>query len=944
MDPKTPTLIVDEPAGKDALGPHQRVADAIYRIVTTQSGGKTIRLDGEWGAGKSTVVRLLKERRENDRLVFVYDAWVHVGDPLRRVFLDSLVESLTQATWLSSDWKRERDILAGKIKVTVERKAPKIDGLTRATFGAVLFLPLLTALVFQIWPRIGTSLGQLELIPGIVLCVSVALLCAFLIRSLSDKWIGFLLSRTPLEYTTEKQDEPSATSIEFQKFFAGLMEDGLNRKPDSSRKLVIVIDNLDRVVDAEVKEIWALLRSFLDNPQFKQAVWFKNLWVLIPIAKPVSDVSNSASTRTVEPAKPKGEDVGQSAADSTKTLQRPLVQRDIFLEKVFQLQLELQPPTLAAWTSYLREQLSEAIGTCTAPVELDDCVRLYLLKTRDRVPTPRELVRFVNDVSGLIFQWGEAYPVRTLVAFALTGPRERLIQQIEDGSRPWEAFVTGAEDAREFERAFKSLVFGIAEKWKLTLSTDYRAELISSLKVGNSTKILEAIRCNEGWIVDSLISELPLLASSPPHLFAALRAFSGALASLKSESGDSGLLPGSFKTRLGHICRRSLSELENLCFETEPGVVAAGFDAFFQLMKVCPGEAGPSAARLIADAMNRWGPNDARDTRQKDLFTRNLLEILSVGEIAEGIRGLKGYINLPLDGQSWVSACIALMSRPVALEDDWDLTVSMLNRCLPVDGPQATLSAVQRLFVDCDDSAVVSLALLDVVPDDLLDELFGTLQVICTYWSDGAARACDGGICSKSHRLHQSYALLRFLIGRLTIENVLSSARVSLRFNEVCRELMLLAACSADLPDSERKRALLLYIGFTISSFNGGPLVTQTFLRRLMDAPGEYPVLVESYSELLRDLSPAPFISLCLFPWPNYEGPAPQQFFGSVLEHFAGNRELIFHAIFDVVSRREPHSYPGAAEAFAGAVFATREEREAFLSQYLAAHPRSQTR
>lgn len=70
---------------------HERIADKLYEIISAESSeGMTVGLEGEWGAGKSTVIRLLQEKlkveRQDKTFVFYIDAWEHEGDHLRRVF------------------------------------------------------------------------------------------------------------------------------------------------------------------------------------------------------------------------------------------------------------------------------------------------------------------------------------------------------------------------------------------------------------------------------------------------------------------------------------------------------------------------------------------------------------------------------------------------------------------------------------------------------------------------------------------------------------------------------------------------------------------------------------------------------------------------------------------------------------------------------------------
>ena len=89
-------LLTDLPADKDAFGAHERVARAIADVVRTEDGGRTIGLEGGWGAGKSTVVKLLEQELagDADSAAWIFDAWAHEGDPLRRSFLEGLSQAL----------------------------------------------------------------------------------------------------------------------------------------------------------------------------------------------------------------------------------------------------------------------------------------------------------------------------------------------------------------------------------------------------------------------------------------------------------------------------------------------------------------------------------------------------------------------------------------------------------------------------------------------------------------------------------------------------------------------------------------------------------------------------------------------------------------------------------------------------------------------------------
>ena len=85
-------LLREEVASQDAFSEktHEHVADAIANIISQEKGGITLGLEGSWGSGKSTVINLLQSKLKNAK-VFIFDAWAHEGDCLRRIFLESLL-------------------------------------------------------------------------------------------------------------------------------------------------------------------------------------------------------------------------------------------------------------------------------------------------------------------------------------------------------------------------------------------------------------------------------------------------------------------------------------------------------------------------------------------------------------------------------------------------------------------------------------------------------------------------------------------------------------------------------------------------------------------------------------------------------------------------------------------------------------------------------------
>ena len=76
--------------GNDLLGTSAYV-ETIVRIVKYCETPHTVGLFGAWGSGKSSIVKTLKEKLENDKSskikVFIYNAWKYSKDDFRRTFI-----------------------------------------------------------------------------------------------------------------------------------------------------------------------------------------------------------------------------------------------------------------------------------------------------------------------------------------------------------------------------------------------------------------------------------------------------------------------------------------------------------------------------------------------------------------------------------------------------------------------------------------------------------------------------------------------------------------------------------------------------------------------------------------------------------------------------------------------------------------------------------------
>ena len=104
--------------------------------------GRSIALVGDWGSGKSTVVELLKKQLSNTQThLFIYDAWAHQGDSLRRAFLDDLIVSLDGK--LAADKLIEiSEKIWNRTETTTTTKEPVLRRHAKALLLSLALVPL----------------------------------------------------------------------------------------------------------------------------------------------------------------------------------------------------------------------------------------------------------------------------------------------------------------------------------------------------------------------------------------------------------------------------------------------------------------------------------------------------------------------------------------------------------------------------------------------------------------------------------------------------------------------------------------------------------------------------------------------------------------------------------------------------------------------------------
>ena len=410
------TFIVDDaPAAEDVFGSHAPIADAVHELITTERGGRTIGLEGTWGSGKSTVVRLVADRLDGpDSYVAVFDAWAHENDPLRRSFLDKLISNLTAKHWVAEKtWNARREELARRRRVEHTRPVPKLETPAVVVGAAAAFFAILlssgAALLdaglagnadraFQAGLGIHVALALL-----VFVAAGLALLRRWRSGGAGDAWLSLFSVQAVTESRNETIETPDPTSIEFESTFKELMCEALGAHGE--RRLVLVVDNLDRVSADDARSIWATLQTFLHHSHDDREPWLDSVWVLLPYDRVgIERLWDGTAASVGDETKPRS-----ALAES-------------FIDKSIQVRFEVPLPLLSDWRAYVESILPRALPDCT---EADSYMayRLYAhrLAHSDRAPSPREIKQYINRIGALHRRWQDELPFASLAYYASLG-------------------------------------------------------------------------------------------------------------------------------------------------------------------------------------------------------------------------------------------------------------------------------------------------------------------------------------------------------------------------------------------------------------------------------------------------------------------------------------------------------------------------------------------
>ena len=415
---KYPVFLSGKPKGEDKFEGSSQIKLAKVVSTTIKENSlekKVIGLEGEWGAGKSNVIQIIKKELGNKYYTFVFDSWGNQEDLTRKSFLEQLISQLFAHEFINGEekWKKLENELLSKTSIVNKTKFPKIKSYWILIMLSIFLLTCLSSFYENvimdnkdIIPKInfGTfwkPVLSIYLLPIILflIAIGIALVDFFKKRKENEKkeplkqetkwdtwgkifyWFsGQEVDSTEVENVLE--EEPSVKR--FREYFSKIESDIKSNK----KKLVIVFDNIDRLEEDKVKSLWSSIHTF-----FADDTENVDSWIIVPYDKKRLNIHFGGGG---------------------------------FVEKTFAINFRVTPPMVTQWESFLKDKFEEAFGTeLIDDIEKEYIFKLFDILSLDATIKPRKIINYINDLVALYKHWeGEiekgALKMRYIALFVLT--------------------------------------------------------------------------------------------------------------------------------------------------------------------------------------------------------------------------------------------------------------------------------------------------------------------------------------------------------------------------------------------------------------------------------------------------------------------------------------------------------------------------------------------
>ena len=430
---KYPRIVSTAPCNDDwfAGQSHRRIAQRIADVIMDDTQRGIIGIDGGWGSGKSNLVGItqdeiakrIKNNKETKYVFVTYDVWAHHTDYLRRSLLEEFIKWLMDKKVLDDSWLEMIDMLLAKVREVDTKKIVKLNEMVIATAILTAVMPIihtisdywdygyclviLAYLGVLIWFVLSRykSMKKYGQKPSLSNLLSESLKL-YVDKSNIETKQGYseVNNKTNESKTIEFITEKEPTARQFRDWMHRIDEELAKKKTH----VVFVIDNMDRLPIAKVKETWATIHAFFAECKYNY------IQTVIPFDR--SHIINAFKEENIriEQLKDKIKEKGTEDGEPRK-LEFKSYGND-FINKTFYVVYRVSPPILSDWREYFEQVWKIAFGDKIYKNH-DELLLVFEKLSPDF--TPRSIIAFINECVTLYSVMEEEIPSEYLGIYIL---------------------------------------------------------------------------------------------------------------------------------------------------------------------------------------------------------------------------------------------------------------------------------------------------------------------------------------------------------------------------------------------------------------------------------------------------------------------------------------------------------------------------------------------
>ena len=377
-----PKFLSDKPSNNNSFGNNTTFTinkSILSKIINdnTKNDNKIIALTGKWGAGKNTVIEMLKDD-ENIEVV-EFDTLSLYNEQIRRNFLFNLYHKLkiNKEDIISIHLDKEKSDLENYICGNVKKSYFKsnIEFLNTTKILIIIAFIFITSIsIYNIFNIFENQFFNKYSILFTLLAIALIIVFIFISLVFWDKKIfslkDIILTIFPftniptdlLQSSTEETENNDITSDDFKNYYYTIIE-SYNKKTEDKNNIALVIDNLDRIDSNKAMDIIYNLHLFMSDDKK-----YDNIYFIVLIDKDkFFDKSNDKN-------------------DSD------------FFEKIFPIRLEISGIVNLNWRKFFEDKIEEAFKEFKLSKDIKmQSISLYEEFSLSNI-VPRDIIYFINKV------------------------------------------------------------------------------------------------------------------------------------------------------------------------------------------------------------------------------------------------------------------------------------------------------------------------------------------------------------------------------------------------------------------------------------------------------------------------------------------------------------------------------------------------------------------